>query len=465
MTVLDGIEHDFLSEAESFALLGSKERGSRRVHSGVLRWTEHAVQHYLTAFPPGNPDLNGEYWQPVRSSWTYEQELSKPDRRGVRSYRIRVWGRCYRSADGRVNELRMMSYRRDGRKRATEEVAIAAHIAANAQSRPERVRVREFTCLDGETELLYEGTPEQVGELYREFGAPALAEVVDGSEYRPGEPCVKCLYRVECPGLPSAPGVLGISDRSRPRRTWSVTNGRNYRACPAKDFLRRMRLPLDQRIERVAAAERGRALHDHLLRKHAADSRTPCAARAEEHWSPRPLPPDEAEAGAAMLRHHSEVCPLLRLPPGAVLKAEPGLVFDDTDADVVLLVTPDLLYQDRGSWVWREVKTTRGAAGKAFRTLESVPQIALAIVLLGRGLLGGSRARSRVELEVLRPDGVDLRLFDPFDRRMRAEAAEVVHGLVRDWHRDDEFTPRPSSECRSCEVRRWCPAALPETAG
>ncbi|MEV5543617.1 PD-(D/E)XK nuclease family protein [Saccharopolyspora shandongensis] len=461
MEALDSVERDGELPADVLADLGSGGRFGP-IHRGVRRWAVHATRNYLAAYPPGGTDSDGISWAPVIPGWMYRRRFIPPDRRGIGNYRIRVWGRCYRSLDGRVHEIRVPTYSSAGRERTKAEEAVAAFIVASAGADVETVRVREFYCLEGKAgHLLYEGSPAEVVDFHREVGAPALASVVNSTEYRPGDPCVKCRYRVGCRGLPAAPGLLGIEDRRRPRRTWSVSNGRYYRACPAKDHLRRSRLPTAWKLERSAAAERGRSIHDHLHVRHRHWPGVPCAPDEEPMWTSEP---DGAELDAAllMLRQHAEVCPLRGLPTGAEIRYEPSLAFDDTNADVVVKVEPDLLYTDRGSWVWREVKTTRAASSRGFDSLESLPQIALAVLVLGRQLLGGDRRQSRVELEVLRPNGVDLRQFDPFSRELQQEARDVIRRLVTDWHRDEEFAPRPGPECARCEVRRWCPDALPE---
>ncbi|MCA1186187.1 MULTISPECIES: PD-(D/E)XK nuclease family protein [unclassified Saccharopolyspora] len=463
MEALDRVERDGELPVNVLADLESGKRFGP-IHRGVRRWAVLATRNYLAAYPPGGTDCEDTSWDPVIPGWMYRRRFVPPDQRGISNYRIRIWGRCYRSTDGRVHEIRLPTYSSAGRERTKAEEAVAAFVVASANPHVEIVRVREFHCLEGKVgPLLYEGSPAEAVDFHRKVGAPALASVVNSTEYRPGDPCVKCRYRIGCRGLPAAPGLLGIEDRSRPRRTWSVSNGRYYRACPAKDHLRRSRLPTAWEVERSATAERGRSIHDHLHVRHRHRPQVPCAPDEEAMWSSEP---DGAEHGVAlrMLRHHAEVCPLRGLQAGAELRYEPSLTFDDTSADVVVKVEPDLLYSDRGSWVWREVKTTRATSSRRFDSLESLPQIALAVLVLGQRLLGGDRRRSRVELEVLRPNGVDLRQFDPFSRDLQEDAHQVIRKMVVDWHRDEEFAPRPGLECARCEVRRWCPDALPESS-
>jgi PD-(D/E)XK nuclease superfamily len=88
--------------------------------------------------------------------------------------------------------------------------------------------------------------------------------------------------------------------------------------------------------------------------------------------------------------------------------------------------------------------------------LTDYPQLALGVVLIARGALGPGRGR--VELEILRPGGVDLTMLDPFTDGVRERAERVLLEQVQAWHADDRFTAAPSDECGQCEVSRWCSA-------
>ncbi|NUT53598.1 MAG: PD-(D/E)XK nuclease family protein [Saccharothrix sp.] len=447
MTALDLVEFDGVEPAEAVRRALAPTRG-RRNHDGLAEWTRHAVKGYLDAF-------DGDDAAPVRRPWKQVIRLAKPDRRGTRHYEINAWGRRFRTADG-ANELRMIGFR-NGR-RETGELAVAGFVAASGDPAPERIRIREFSCLTGEAELLYDRTHAEALAHYRDHGRDALRNAVDGDRYRPGEPCVGCRFRAVCPERVEAPGVLGIADRTRPRRTWSVTNGRKYRGCPARDHLTRLHLPKAAVFEHGPAAERGRAVHAYVERHHR--SGMVCDPDVPDTWPDRELPDDEVAAGKAMLRQHAELCPLSLAP--TELRIEHSLVFDDTAADVVVIAKPDLLYRDGGSLVWRELKTTRTDPDRVYRTLSAIPQLALAIVLLNTGAIRDAGPNPRVELELLHPDGNDLRIYDVRDAATLDEAESVVTSLAAPWHGDDEFPARPSRDCHTCEVVRWCPSGKAE---
>ncbi|MFD7904621.1 PD-(D/E)XK nuclease family protein [Kitasatospora sp. NPDC059747] len=434
-----------------------RRRRPRPLHDGVRQWTAHALRMYREAFPD-DPGL-----LPVHKPWIYRHCGPEPDGSGAVEYRITAWGRYFESPDGRLRELRLPVNRL--RERTDAERAVAAFVAAEGTPDPrvEEVRVVQFALSDGRTQRVFEGTRLEAVVAHRLHGAPAVRALLDGREYRPGSACASCAIAPACPTLRRAGGLLGVSDRSRPRRTWSSTTGRSHRSCPARGYLRGLRLPVDDKQERGAAAERGRAIHAFLAERHGRRPYTPCQAGVPEDWVPEgyQLTDEERRLGARLLRHHAEVCPLRIAGPEAEVGIEPKLAFDDTAADLVVLAEPDLLYRDlEGAWVWRETKTS-GNDRACRDPLASYPQLALAVRIIGTGALQDGQAGGRVELELLQPGGVDLRTLDPFDSRTRAAAEAALREQVTGWHSEDLFQAVPGPDCAGCEVARWCSARQP----
>ncbi|MFE3070585.1 PD-(D/E)XK nuclease family protein [Streptomyces sp. NPDC059247] len=428
------------------------------VHDGLRTWTEHAMAMYDVAFPvdPSRP------LREVAQRWTYRYRPSGVEARTAEEYRFTVWGRCLVSADGGFRELRLPVHRLGEAKPSEEFVAAVALVLAEGSPGPlpERVRIVEFALLDGRTRELLVGSRAEALALYRARGRGVLTDILDSQEYRPGFSCGDCVYAGVCPALRSAPGLLGTESKGRPRRTWSVTNGRNYRVCPARDHMRRLRLPAADSIEREVSAERGRALHAYLADRHAQGPSRPCTVEVPEQWVPGgfELPDHERALGVGLLRRHAAVCPLRCVENGTDVRTEPRVVRHDTSADVVVMAAPDLLYRDGDSWVWRETKTSAGDRRPTGPLLERYPQLALAVLLVARGDLGGTRTRARVELEVLRPGGADLEIIDPFVPANRTAAEEILRTMVADWHVDDDYEPAPGRACGRCEMARWCAA-------
>lgn len=433
----------------------------RPMHDGVLQWTEHALRMYKAAFPTGT----GLHL--AAKPWVYKHQRAAFGGRAAAEYRITAWGRCMESPDGRRRELRLPVVNRL-RARSDAERAIAALVAAEGSPDPrlEEVRVVQVALSDGATDPVFVGSRAEARDLYRKEGVPAVRALLGSREYRPGTACVSCAIAPLCPALPKTAGLLGVVDRSRPRRSWSSTTGRGHRSCPARGYLRGLRLPADDAVERGAAAERGRAVHAFLAERHDRQPRTPCTPEIPADWAPEGyrLPDEELQLGADLLRHHAEVCPLHTAEPHSEVRIEPRLAFDDTAADLLVLADPDLLYRSEGSWVWRETKTS--ASDRPRRDLMAAyPQLALAVKIIGTGALPGTQARGRVELELLRPAGADLRIIDPFAPATLAAAEAVLGEQVRGWHAETLFEAVPGTECAQCEVAKWCSVRQPEQPG
>lgn len=144
---------------------------------------------------------------------------------------------------------------------------------------------------------------------------------------------------------------------------------------------------------------------------------------------------------------------------------EPQLTFHDTAAQVIVIAKPDMLYLDEGSWMWREVKTTQKRRWFHDDLLDEFPQLALGVLVLHEGLLGGNPAGARVELEVLRPDGAEIALIDPNDPERVEKARSVLHRMAEPWRADGIFEARPGQDCQWCPVSRWCPSFPGNSSG
>lgn len=449
-----GIVMDALDEIE----FGTRRR-ARRVHEGVRAWISHAVAAYVEACPM-EPSADGSPLQAV-SPWLYRYHFPQDAAGPVRKLELKAWARYYASADGEVRELRLIVNRLGRRTRSDRERAVAAMIAAEGEPspRPRSVRVREVGLLEAKSRVVYEGDHDEAVALYRKFGAPAVSQSLRTDEYRVGSACIKCHFTGACPVLPHADGLTGMSNRLRPRRSWSVTNGRSYVLCPARDHFHRLNLPTEDGLQYSADAERGRAIHDFLARRHTAG--LSCPSHVPEGWVPEgyDLSEDDRMLGVQLLRHHAEVCPLGHAT-AADMRIEQEWFFEDRHANVLVVAKPDLLYRDGGGWVWREVKSHRTSWSRQGSLLADVPQLALAVLILHRGDLGGTRRLSRAELETLRPGGADLEIVDPHDPATIAEARRVVHEMIAPWHADDVFAAAPGPHCGRCDVARWCPSRL-----
>lgn len=479
-SAIDAVEFDGVAPGTAIAGL---RNAAKPLHPGLLNFVENALRVYLArrAFE-ADEDL-----QPVREFWVARRENGS-------IWELYAWGRRYQSRDGRLRELRLLRFgsvldrrRNDDEAMITRErarTAIAAYSAAfgspalwprpaewaepftftgAAPQMVERVRVVEVGLADGScTPPLFDGTPSEAQRYYTRHGHDRVRQTACGGSALPGSACTDCKVITACDALPRVPGLLGLPASKAPLRKVSISDLRYYGECPAQAHLRSLHLP--KQGEYGPAAVRGQAVHHHLAVNHGNPLVFPCSEADmtvdTTGWSAGPWRVEGAQAlaGARMLAHHLDVCPL-RSPVGVRgVQVEPTLAYHDTAANVVVLVSPDLIYEEDGSVIWRETKSTRLHRWSHDDPLEQFPQLALAVLILARGLLGGDPAGSRVELETLRVYAADVELIDPTDPERVAKAQEVIRRLAEPWHADQTFPATPGPACHSCPVSRWCPS-------
>jgi PD-(D/E)XK nuclease superfamily len=477
MTLLDMAEFDGLTLEQALADLRDGRTGSRP-HPGLLGWAGHAATRYMAAGAALDADRD---WaaEPVSRPWVM-QVAPSGEAEGV-TYELCAWGRRYASADGQMRELRLP------RKKSVEDHAIdpgEAAAAALVLARGNRaldnprsgkphhmgstqqvrwIRIVEVGCEDGSWQVMFDGPPEKARQQYDEHARKRLAAATAGGEYRPGDKCADCKLVDTCPALPRRPGFLGISSSGRPVRTWSVTNGRHYLACPAQEYLDRLRLPAAAGSAPSSSIRRGQAVHAWLADRHARQPARPCSPDDvpgnADAWSAGgwEVTGEDARLGVQMIGDHSLVCALQDLPPGAAALPEQQLLVYDPEARVLVIAKSDLLYETSGGWVLRETKTSRATSEGSL--LQRFPQAALGVMLLGAGIPGGSAEHNRVELERLTPAGPLLDVLDPSDPDLFAEARCVIRDMVARWREDDSAVAAPGPDCRTCDSSRWCPDA------
>ncbi|WP_439655934.1 PD-(D/E)XK nuclease family protein [Lentzea sp. HUAS TT2] len=401
-----------------------------------------------------------------------------------RPWEFTSWGRRYHNPSAGLREFRFLTLGRAGeRERPEAQIAHAAHVAASGEpaERPEWnnlpykllgaetvnwVRVAEVGLVDGSYKVLFEGTPEEARARFSEDAAPRITSLVRGGRPRPGASCLKCKLLTSCGALAKAPGLLGVPARRSPwpLRKVSMSDLRYYRDCPAMAFAYTSRLP--RTGEYSLEAQLGKAVHlwletNHRLR--AGECNAYDMPMAHQSWgtAPNVMTGEWAGIGSQMLGRHLDVCPY-NAGPITDVSFEPELAFHDTAANVVVIAKPDVLFRDNGAVVWRETKTTQREDRYHDDPLDAHPQLALAIVLLADGHLGGEPTGARVELETLRPGSANLECIEPFHEPERvAKARQVLHDLAEPWRSDEIFTARPTGRvCGTCPVSQWCSSAI-----
>ena len=335
------------TEALSRAASGAgRGRGGKRLHPGLAQWAAQAVTHYLEAvLPPVQmPGVGQPAVVPVRDEWVQQLDVGRLDEHGVRMYELCAWGRRYQSPDGLFRELRLPRFGTvEGAEREPGEVAMAARVLAlgsrarvaerrapgptpgtrggdvltwcSRETLPTWVRVVEVGCGDGSARVLFEGDPDKALREYEEEAGPAPRHrgrhgAQARSELRQLPPCTVL------PRAAQVPGLLGVADVTRPRRTLSVTDLRRHDKCPAQEHLRRLRLPRRLDIEYGSRPSSGERRSTSCLEQlHARTPHRPCTlADVPDHreWSAGEwhLTGRDAELGAQMMARHVAVCPL-----------------------------------------------------------------------------------------------------------------------------------------------------------
>ena len=401
-----------------------------------------------------------------------------------------AWGLLHVSRDGADREYHVLTWEQAGtRRREQAYLAVYARVAADAIMKQEgslwrerwpaaasqpgaaqRVRVREIGMLDASDALLLDITAEEARERFAEVVSERV-HVLGGGAFNPGGRCASCPVRYECPGIARMPGVLGVAGPALWTRALSPGDLTSARTCTWQVHLEReLSLPRSRR-ETTEAMVRGTHLHSWL--EHAHGRLVPCSA------DDLPLPGDGLGEVAALLGwdestyaalrpflvNHVAVCPLQREDIVAAYP-EQSLTAWDTDVDVVMSTRADLVVETAEGYLVRETKSV-GAHHEmpqtAAEVFERYPQVAVTLCFLADGLdpVTGTVAESprpaRVEVEILRPDGHEVRGFDTADAEAvliaRATIAEPIDTVLY-----SPAEPTVGRHCSWCPVSRWCSA-------
>jgi len=484
---LDLIEHKNWSLPrtieELFRTKGKFDTSRPPAHPSLLEWTAHALPGYLAAREAKLATVEdpAAHAIPMPFEWAALYQSDRADSRGATRYERTAWGRRYASADGKVREMWLPSIGKARLDRPEAEKAALADVLArgavcgrpgfqkpyrplnDSSPLPERVRVFGYGCGDGKAVLLLDWDQQEVRRLYREHSAPAFARVVEGSGAVPGSSCIRCKALTGCTVLQRVPGLWGglPGDIRRPRRSLSAWDLRLYDQCPAQYHLTRQ-LNLKSLRPEHESAVRGRAvdarLNDQHRQRPAGGCRTIAGPTDPVEWSAggQNLGGQVARQGAAMLAQHAWLCPIDGLSSSERVLVQHQVSCYVPELDVVVIATPDLLHTRSGGWVWRETKTAASRLWEGKPLMRSYPQLALAVLLLAAGVLGGELQRSRVELELLYPDDSTLEELDPSRAVVVEEARDIVAKLADPLLRDDSYNPTTGRHCHGCEAHSWC---------
>lgn len=494
MDALDMIECDRLPAElvteRIWLTRGTLGRYGPPAHPGLLAWTITVIPLYLAAREADQRSrrlAGAPLTLPVRDEWVVQDKLSQPDARGGLIYEQTAWGRRYAALDGSARDLWLLSFGAAKEDRPDPEKAAAAYNAAcgrpctggrgaqydpvqdgelhaGRMAFPGHVRVIEFGCGDGAFRQLLELDQQEAGQKYAADARLVLARVVDDSRAVPGSSCADCKVLAGCTTLVRGMDLLPLAPPARHtgRRSISASDLRAYKDCPAKyHLMRQLKLP-DLRPERPEIT-RGRAVDAWLNDRHLARPEGGCRALPgpadPSSWSAGKwrLSGQEAEDGAGMIAQHAFVCPLEGIEDHERVLVQHQLACYDPSLDLVIIAVPDLLHTRGGGWVWRETKTASSRLWEGEPLLRRYPQLAVGVVMLAAGVLGGDLARSRVELELLHADDLAFEELDPSRPRVVTEAREVLAEFARPWIEDYSFRAAPTKRsCHDCEALDWC---------
>jgi len=401
-----------------------------------------------------------------------------------------AWGLMHVSRDGADREFHVLTWEQAGaRRRDPAYLAVYARVAADALMKQEgslwrerwpaatsqpgpaqRVRVREIGMLDASDALLLDIAADEARARFPKHVSERV-QVLGGGAFNPGSRCASCAVRYECPGVARMPGVLGVAGPALWTRALSPGDLTTARTCTWQVHLEReLSLPRARR-ETTEAMVRGTHLHAWLEHAHARlvactldDLPLPSEGLGEVAellgW-------DETTYAALRpyLLQHISACPLHREDVVAAYP-EQSLTAWDTDVDVVMSTRTDLVVETADGYLVRETKSV-GAHHEmpqtAAEVFERYPQVAVALCLLADGLdpVTGSVSPAvrpaRVEVEILRPDGHEVRGFDTSDAEAvlsaRATIAEAIDTILY-----LPAEPHVGRHCSWCPVSRWCVA-------
>ncbi|GAA4551848.1 PD-(D/E)XK nuclease family protein [Amycolatopsis samaneae] len=473
MIALDRLEFGGASPEEVIVELARRDYGlaggRKPVHPALAEWTIGALRNYLAA----RSDADTPAVVPVPFTWVVRKELEASDSRSVDLYEWTSWGRRYRSADGRIREMWLMSFD-EPKPKSAAELAAAAHVAAHgdpveglrrgtswlAQPRPadrvhpQEVRLAAFGAGSARAEPLGRWSRAATPELFGTDVLRVAVDIIDGRRRVPGGSCADCKVIDRCPSAPSHDLLPNVRMAVRGRRSISATDLRNYAACPARYHLyREVGLPRSARPESPPIVL-GRAVDSWLNDRHRL-ARARCEPDDVQPLEFPGIPTDMAEAATRMVRQHTGLCPVTA-DPEARPRVQELVSAYDSRLDVILLATPDLLYRRHGGWMWRETKTAAKPLWRGQSLLRRIPQLAVGVVLLAASAAGEITKHSRVELEHLRVDDRAFEEFDPNMPKVLAEARDVVGEMLAPLLRDTRYEPATGDGCLDCPVRRWC---------
>jgi hypothetical protein len=405
-----------------------------------------------------------------------------------------IWGGVFANETGAVRLLQMLCFNdAAGKDIPVARVRTAARVLADglATHRPgawgalhvpnprtlgeaERVMVELIGVVDASYRLLLDTSAEQARQQFLEV-LPKARLLAVGGQPRACRNCIKCQARQVCSLPVKRPGLLGLEGISPYPRVLTPSSLSEYRTCPHLSFLKNV-LGLSApymgapNSGESPAQRRGRLAHAWFARAYERGIRcTPADV-------PDPKTKDIGEVATDLgwgeaeyldvhpwLLAHTEACPLNLEHPTPTCP-EVDVIVKDTDADLLVIARPDLLYSENERINWREFKTvTAPVAHHPDDFLQAYPQLPLAICMLADKAIEGELATALnttepgdVELELIWPGGARVISWAANDPATVSRARHLVAEMVDGWAFDQEWQPSASPPCRWCSMASMC---------
>lgn len=381
---------------------------------------------------------------------------------GPRIRRLTAWADVYDSGLGvrQVHRLRLGSARPASTGAHDAWSATAARIATEMTgATPSRIRVVEIGCKDGSTTIKFDGDAGDARTAFDAVARARAAEICEADHVVQSWECGDCKAAGSCAALPAVDGFLGQDARGVASRSVSPADLERYATCPAQWLMVKENLPGDS--EETPSSARGRIVHAWLATAH---RRGTACTRADlpatdgaATIGDLSLTAEEYSTAKPFLLNHIDVCPLAG-DDCRLVSVEEAVRGYDHDAEVVVAMTPDLVYQRGESLVFHEVKTTQNPPGSRDEALDAFLQVPFALRMLDSGVVASWHAgRGTAELEVVSAEGASVWTWQTTDAMDMLVAASRLELIANEWHTDITWQTRPSPACSWCAVRRWCP--------
>jgi hypothetical protein len=354
----------------------------------------------------------------------------------------------------------------------TAAYAVAESRSAGVKSH--RIAVHEFDAANVSSSHIGTWTAEGVEREFTVQADPRLAAMAHDLTVSPGAHCASCRFVAACPAVPQSTGMLPGVSRQPQVVAVSASDLRSFSSCPARYELLTVQGLARVPVAPTAAMARGSVVGAWLTAAHSSAPHLSCtppieplsadtlathggvakALQVVEDWLSFEGEGIHGDA-AAMLGHHTSVCPAGEADAGSQVTQRTHVILD-TDTQILLVTRPDSEYKLDGDTIWRETKTRAVTRPRDALYLVQEDLTAAAYVVHLASVAG---PQACLEWEELTPEAAEVTVLLLDDSVLIDQARHVLAGAVADLLRDEVRAPNPGAPCAGCGAKRWCPAA------